>query len=73
MTEVIDIEEMYNSSDYKMSEEELKQMEEISKQYDEMILSENKKNPPQIGFCGFACDFGCSTCAKSGYDDSDEV
>jgi len=58
--------------EYEYSAEELALLEEIYKEYVEMIENELEKNPPQIGFCGFPCNFGCSTCVNCGYDDSDE-
>ena len=72
MTEVINIEEMYNSSEYELSDEELAQLEELYAQYEEMVNHEKQQNPARIGFCGYRCDFGCPTCTNSGYDDSDE-
>uniref|UniRef100_A0A6C0D7Y5 Uncharacterized protein n=1 Tax=viral metagenome TaxID=1070528 RepID=A0A6C0D7Y5_9ZZZZ len=44
----------------------------MSKQYDE-ILAIQAENPPQIGYCGFACDYECHTCYNVGsYDTANE-
>ena len=66
-------EDMY-SCEYKMTEEEIKQMEEMEKAYDEMLAKEAKDNPVEIGYCGFPCDGRCQTCGGTGsYDPNDEM
>jgi hypothetical protein len=67
MTEI----EEYISCEYEFSDEELLELEEIYAAYDVMLKREEEQNP-QIGFCGFPCNFGCPTCTECGYDDSDE-
>jgi len=65
------INDMY-SCEYIFSEEELDLIEMMSKQYDE-ILAIQAENPPQIGYCGFACDYECHTCYNVGsYDTANE-
>jgi len=68
MTEIED----YTSYEYKFSDKELSQLEEIYAAYAAMLKREEEQNPPQVGFCGFRCNFGCPTCTECGYDDSDE-
>jgi hypothetical protein len=68
MTEI----EEYTSCEYEFSDEELAQLEELYASYDVMLKREEEQNPPQIGYCGFRCNFGCPTCADYGYDGSDE-
>jgi hypothetical protein len=68
MTEI----EEYISCEYEFSDEELLELEEIYAAYDEILKREEEQNPPQIGFCGFPCNFGCPACTDCGYDDSDE-
>jgi len=65
--------DMY-SCEYTFSDEELNQIEEISKQYDEMVQDELEHTHPEIGYCGFICDGNCCECKDSGtYDTADEV
>jgi len=62
------------SSNQEFTEEELNQIEEISKQYDEMVQDELEQNPIEMGNCGFICDGKCYDCIGSGtYDTADEV
>ena len=61
-------EDMY-SCEYEFSDEELKQLEELSAQYDKMLL---ETSSAEVGFCGFPCGYGCPTCTNRGYDPSEE-
>jgi len=62
--------DMY-SSEYNFSDEELELIEMISRQYDEMLALEVDYSP-QIGYCGFECDYECYTCNAGSYDITDE-
>lgn len=64
--------EVENSTQESLTEEEIKALEECSKEYDEYLRKEEEQNPPSIGYCGFQCNFGCPRCSNSGYDASDE-
>lgn len=72
-TTKVTIENMYSDSEYKFSEKELAQLEKLYDMYDKMLEEEAKKNPPQVGYCGFKCNFGCPKCMDSGYDHNDEL
>lgn len=62
------------SCEYTFSEEELKQIEEITREYEEMLKRELEQKPIEIGYCGFICDGKCYDCKGYGtYDTADEV
>lgn len=65
--------EDFYSSEYTMTNEELKEVEEIAEAYEKFIANEMEANPPEIGYCGFPCDGCCQECKGSGmYDGADE-
>lgn len=62
------VEDIY-SCEYEFSDEELALLEEVARQYDEMLAKEMEA----IGYCGFPCDGRCQTCGGTGsYDPNDE-
>lgn len=66
--------EMGSTQEYEeISDEEMEQLQEVYEQYEKMLKEEEENEQPQVGFCGYPCNFGCNTCINCGYDDSDEL
>ena len=66
------VEDIY-TYEYEFSDAELALLEEVARQYDEMLAKEMEANRVEIGYCGFPCDGRCQTCGGTGsYDPNDE-